>query len=283
MQLKFDGFTSNWISIDNGIGQGDPLSMILYLFYNADLIDIASEKGQAAVAFVDDANLFAEGDTYDEAYDSLKRMLLKPGGAKDWTEAHHSRFEKSKFAIVCFSRRRIPDGNRPGRTKPDARPDFTYEGTTIQPQESHKFLGVFLDEELRWKIQAEKAVAKAVKWTLLFRRLSKPSTGVQAKYMRQLYTAVAIPKFTYAADVWFTPIQRQAGRRRASGLVGVVRKLTSVQRMATIAITGAMKTTATDVMEAHANILPIELLMLYVCYRAAARMVTLPASHPLAK
>jgi hypothetical protein len=101
--------------------------------------------------------------------------------------------------------------------------------------------------------------------------------------MRQLYAAVAIPKFTYAADVWFTPIQRQAGRRRASGLVGVVRKLTSVQRMATIAITGAMKTTATDVMEAHANILPIELLMLYVCYRAAARMVTLPASHPLAK
>jgi hypothetical protein len=102
-QLKFDGFMSNWISINNGIGQGDPLSMILYLFYNADLIDIASEEGQAAVAFVDDANLFAEGDTYDKGYDSLKRMLLKPGGAKDWTEAHHSRFEKSKFAIVCFS------------------------------------------------------------------------------------------------------------------------------------------------------------------------------------
>jgi hypothetical protein len=282
-RLRFDGYLSDWVPIDNGIGQGDPLSMILYLFYNADLIDVASEKGQAAVAFVDDANLYAEGDSYGEAYDSLRRMLLKAGGAKEWTETHHSRFEKSKFAVVCFSRRRVPDPMRPGKTMPDVKPGFAYEGVTVQPQGSHKFLGVLLDEELRWKLQAEKTIAKAVKWTLLFRRLSKPSTGIRAKYMRQLYTAVAIPKFTYAADIWFTPVRRLAGRKKATGSVGVVRKLTSVQRIATIAITGAMKTTATDVLEAHANILPIELLLLHVCYRAAIRLVALPASHPLHK
>src|SRR5438309_1460015 len=38
--LKFDDFTSEAISILNGIGQGDPLSMILYIIYNADLLDI---------------------------------------------------------------------------------------------------------------------------------------------------------------------------------------------------------------------------------------------------
>ena len=97
------------IPINNGIGQGDPLSMILYLFYNADLVDVVSGKGQAAVAFVDDANLYVEGNNYEEAYDSLCEMLLKTGGAKEWTEMHHSRFKKSKFAIVCFSRCRIPN------------------------------------------------------------------------------------------------------------------------------------------------------------------------------
>ena len=39
--LKFDDYTSDWFDLDNGIGQGDPLSMLLYLFYNADLLDIA--------------------------------------------------------------------------------------------------------------------------------------------------------------------------------------------------------------------------------------------------
>jgi len=36
-KLKFDDFISELINICNGIGQGDPLSMIFYIIYNADL------------------------------------------------------------------------------------------------------------------------------------------------------------------------------------------------------------------------------------------------------
>jgi hypothetical protein len=42
--LKFDDYTSAPIPIDNGIGQGDPMSMALYQFYNADLLDIPDAK-----------------------------------------------------------------------------------------------------------------------------------------------------------------------------------------------------------------------------------------------
>lgn len=53
-----------------------------------------------------------------------------------------------------------------------------------------------------------------------------------------------------------------------------------MQCLATIAITRAMRTTASDVLEAHANILPIELLLADICYRTARRMMTLPKYHP---
>lgn len=53
MKLKFDDYIPNWINIDNGIGQGGPLSMILYLSYNADLLE------EGAVAFVDDTVLIS--------------------------------------------------------------------------------------------------------------------------------------------------------------------------------------------------------------------------------
>ena len=43
-KLKFDDFTSEPIKIENGIGQGDPLSMLLYIIYNADLLEIADTK-----------------------------------------------------------------------------------------------------------------------------------------------------------------------------------------------------------------------------------------------
>ena len=48
-------------------------------------------------------------------------------------------------------------------------------------------------------------------------------------------------------------------------------------------ITGVLCTMVTDIMEAHANILPIELLMHRVCYRATIRLTMVPDSHPLHK
>ncbi|KIK32792.1 hypothetical protein CY34DRAFT_40737, partial [Suillus luteus UH-Slu-Lm8-n1] len=69
-QLKFDDFTSDWIPIDNGIGQGDPLSMILYIIYSSDLVDIAKKRRgneslkELTLAFVDDTALVAIGPDF---------------------------------------------------------------------------------------------------------------------------------------------------------------------------------------------------------------------------
>ena len=63
-RLHFDGFMSDWMDIDNSIVQGDPLSMLLYLFYNADLI-ASPKKGEAMIAYVDDASYYAEGTNFE--------------------------------------------------------------------------------------------------------------------------------------------------------------------------------------------------------------------------
>ena len=59
-RLRFDAFTSDWVNIDNGIVQGNPLLMLLYLFYNTDLI-MVPKKEEAMIAYVDDASYYAEG------------------------------------------------------------------------------------------------------------------------------------------------------------------------------------------------------------------------------
>ena len=63
----------------------------------------------------------------------------------------------------------------------------------------------------------------------------------------------------------------------------MVWKLTMVQCMATVAVTGALHTSTSDIMEAHANLMPIELLFNKVCHQAALRLAALPESHPLYK
>jgi hypothetical protein len=57
-KLKFDDYTSEAVEILNRIGQGDPLSMILYIIYNADILEIiGNTEKEDAIGYVDDVAL----------------------------------------------------------------------------------------------------------------------------------------------------------------------------------------------------------------------------------
>ena len=60
-----------------------------------------------------------------------------------------------------------------------------------------------------------------------------------------------------------------------------MKSLQKLQRMVTLAITGALRSTPTDLLDAHAGVLPMELALLKACHRAVVRMLTLPRTHPL--
>ena len=123
----------------------------------------------------------------------------------------------------------------------------------------------------------------AAKRMLCFRHLTKPAFGIRSRFMRQLYYAVAVPRFTYTANIWYAPVTRAAPNARASSSVRATKRLESIQHMVVMAITGALHTMAMDVMEAHTNILLVELLMHKVCHRATVRLATLLDAHLLHK
>ena len=113
-------------------------------------------------------------------------------------------------------------------------------------------------------------------------RISKTIWGIRGHLARQLYTTVAIPKMHYAASVWLTLIRRKGdGMRKSKGSVGAATKLARVQRIVAIHITGALRTAANDILDAHADLLPIDLLIDKHCFWEALRMATLPSTHPL--
>jgi len=56
-----------------------------------------------------------------------------------------------------------------------------------------------------------------------------------------------------------------------------------VHRMAAILITGAMCSTASDLLDSHANILPFQQILRNHCHRAALRLATLHVTHLLHK
>jgi ribonuclease HI len=101
--------------------------------------------------------------------------------------------------------------------------------------------------------------------------------------MRQLYLAVALPKITYGIDIWYSPPTKPVGYTKNIGSVNALRRLQTTQRIASLAITGSLRTAPTDLLDVHAGILPMELALLKACHNATVRMLTLPNTHPLQK
>ena len=156
MYLKFDNHTSEAININNGIGQGDPLSMVLYQFYNADILDIPRGKVESAIAYVDNALILAVAKNFTKTHNMLANMLTREGGIYEWPNTHNFLLKLSKLALIDFVH----------RTKQTDRPPLTVAGSMFTPMDSVKYLGIMVDQHLTWKMQHNHTIEKGSKWAL---------------------------------------------------------------------------------------------------------------------
>jgi hypothetical protein len=135
------------------------------------------------------------------------------------------------------------------------------KGTIIKPSATHKFLGVIVDERLSWRYHVNYAIGKGTAYTLQLCRLATAAKGLPMPLMCQLYTSVALPKLLYTVNVWFTPLHssNSDNDNLRRGSITTTKKLERVQHIVLLSMTGALRTTATDSLEAHTNLMPLTL------------------------
>ena len=192
--------------------------MILFIIYNSDLVETAENSNELTLAFVDDTAFIAIGKDFHETHATLIDMLEREGGGYQWSKDHNSKFETSKFALIDFSMNRAKE-----------HPPIKVRGITIKPSSSHKFLGVILDQELRWKEQANYSLGKGMEYAILMRHISGASWGTPSKLTRQLYQAVVIPRVMYAASVWMKPTHNRGLDNELRGSISIAKKLGRTQ------------------------------------------------------
>ena len=160
---------------------------------------------------------------------------------------------------------------------------LNYVSRTVKPVESTKYLGVYFDRHLKWKVQQVNVVDKGSKWEVQIRRLARPSWGIKPKHAKRLFISVAIPRILYAVDVWCSPTDNKHAGMGAKGSAKITRQIATIQRAGALAITGGLRTSPTDALNASAHLLPAPLAISKSCHKALVRMLTLPKEHPLHK
>jgi len=283
--ISFDDFKSEPIPVNSGLDQGCNLSMFFYRFYNARQIEGSTKKkDELATNYADDAMCATSGRGLRAAAEKMSTLFQRQNGPAAWARSHHSIYEFHKFAALGLTRRTIPDPSRPNGRKKQPPLTIRLDGEhTVTTTTHHKFLGVIVDKELRFKEHAAYALGKGMKCVGQIKRLSRTTKGMRGEFARRMYYAVVAPSMLYAADVWCTEGMEKGGVGKGRGTVGMVTKLERVQRAAALQATGALRTTPSDLLFAHADMPPMAHQITKICQNATLRLATVPDTHPLAR
>ena len=114
-----------------------------------------------------------------------------------------------------------------------------------------KYLGFILDSHLTWREHVEIKMRKAHNLLWACRRVFGAGWGLGPNVIHWLYFTIVWPTPTFASLVWSPGCQMASTKK----------KLSKVQRLACLGITGAICLTPTGVMEALIGLAPLELVI----------------------
>lgn len=244
-EIRLQEGTTGPIPANTGIPQGSPLSPILYLFYNADLLEIGA-PWDLVMGYIDDTSIMVTGSTKASNIEALGELHEK---AMDWARRTGSVFAPQKYELMHFAK-----GKKD--TEPEA--PLVLPTTTVQPKKTAKLLGVILDRNLTGIPHAQHLRSKADKSIRGMQAIAGSTWGITLQQGVQLYKATILPKITYASSVWY---RSNPERGHVKTTATVLSTLQSIQKAALRVAIGAWKTTALAAMEIESNTMPIDLYL----------------------
>jgi hypothetical protein len=145
-----------------------------------------------AVMFADDICLLPIDEGY-LAFDQLQKAL---DGIADWATKTHTTFniKQSKSSAMMFTR--LSNDNYPSE-KP-----LKLGKHTLPYDESYKYLGLVLDKQLNWKLQAATAIKKAAASSAQISRIINRNRSFTVHCVATLVRTITIPRCMYAAQFW---------------------------------------------------------------------------------
>lgn len=198
--------------------------------------------------YIDDVNVLVRGPNAQANCRTLEAVYPK---LRDWADRHASVFAPEKFKLMHFSkptRRNKKDGAN------DMSARANIEGTTLEPQDSARLLGIALDSQLSWKPHLQNIEANATSKIAAIRSLGNSAWGLEMQAVRKLYRAVVVPSVLYCCSAWYTP-----GATDYKGTQNKILKvLNGIQKRAAIGISGAYKRVAYDSLNILCHLQPIE-------------------------
>ena len=182
--------SSNIASIKYGVPQGSVLGPLLFLIYVNDISTVIPDN--SLKLFADDTNLFLFGKNLSELEQRANCCLEK---MDIWFKSNKLSLNVDKTCYTLFTGR-APECNNSL--------NLLINGHCIKKAVSCKYLGLIIDERLKWDLHVEHVFKKLLKFAGLFYKLK---SILPSKVLRQMYYAFVYPHILYGIEIYANTCQ----------------------------------------------------------------------------
>ena len=177
-----NNISSTVAEITCGVPQGSVLGPLLFLIYINDIANaVPNEKVRL---FADDTNLFLARNTVPSVVDAANNTMLK---LNNWFLANKLSLNTDKTCYMVFP----PDTSNSVKVY--------VNNVEIQKVTNCRYLGVVIDEDLKWTTHIEGVCNKLVKYTSIFYKLRDKLPG---KILKNIYYAFVHPHILYSIEIY---------------------------------------------------------------------------------
>lgn len=256
---------SSWIDTPNGIPQGSPLSPILYLFYNAPILEVDLEGDGLTVGYIDDTGILIHGNSTEENNRRLDRIHQR---MEQWAESAASVFAPSKYHVIHFT----PDQTNEEESLRPLTLHLRDGGTQIvEASTEERYLGVIIDNKLTSAAHLRHIEERARTQLQAISQLAGSTWGISTQQLRRVYIATVLPQITYAASCWYTP---DGGYGYETQRKETIKTVTDIQKRAACHISGAFRTTAAAALDAELHLPPTWITLQRQCEAGLHRIAS---------
>lgn len=181
----YNGYKSNMCDIECGVPQGSILGPVLFLLYINDLCYQSDVLYN--ILFADDSNFLVSGKNLKQLVYTMNSELCK---LSDWFKCNRLSLnvKKTKFIIFHTKKKMNLDVD-----------SIEIDGVIIERVDSIKFLGVIIDESLKWHKHIQYIKGKITKCIGIFLNVRNK---LHSSVLRTLYNTLILPYFSYCIIVW---------------------------------------------------------------------------------